>query len=69
MTALHLIQLTQIESMSRRRKPEEVLINVDHIGAIMPRTGYTTIVVHGAFIHVTESVDEILSALGPVSYD
>ena len=61
---INFITLNEIDSFGSRRKAREVLINVEHIGAIIARKTYTTLVVQGVYIHVEETREQILRTIG-----
>lgn len=50
--------------LTRKQKREGyqgtlIEVHVDHIAAIMPRSSYTTLIVGGKYMHVSEQVAEI----------
>lgn len=46
------------------KKQPKIQVNPDHVGAILPRTSYTTLVIQGKYFHVAHTHEEVLVALG-----
>lgn len=46
------------------KKQPKIQVNPDHVGAILPRSKYTTLVIQGKYFHVAHTHEEVLGALG-----
>lgn len=47
-----------------KKDREGILVDPAHVGAILPRSTYTTLVVQGTYIHVDYSHHEVIRLLG-----
>lgn len=49
---------------TKKGKSEAISVRASSVDSLMPRTTYTTLLVHGRYVHVTETVDEVRTLIG-----
>lgn len=59
-----LVTFVNEDESTKKRGEVPVLINPAHVGAVLSRETYTTLIVSGKYIHVADTLDAVLDKLG-----